>query len=92
MTNTYLMSRPGRPLHLMTFAYDTPSQSDLYPTGHHVPVCGSDRGIYTRGWTFTGQFAERWAHHRRAGLCGHCLKKLERLIADAFELDIEAKP
>ena len=78
----YLMSRPGRPLHLTAYAYEpAEDQPEYYLTGRTVPLCGSDRG---RRWRFTGPWAERWETDRRGGLCLHCVAELDRL-RDAAE-------
>lgn len=79
----YLISRPGRPLHLAVWVQDRAEhQPDhgYYHTGRHVPLCGTD---YGRTWILTGPYAERWPAHRRGGLCLHCREALGGLLAAA---------
>lgn len=79
----YLLSRPGRPLHLRVWAYDRLEHQPSYgPTGRSVPLCGQDLGA---GWQLTGPWAERWESHRRGGMCSRCLGEL-RNLTEAAEL------
>jgi hypothetical protein len=85
LISRYLISRPGRPIHLAIWAHDAPSKEDFYATGRWVSLCGSDRG---QRWTVTGQWAEKWPQHQRGGLCLHCEKRLNEIFASVDSLPL----
>lgn len=88
MSGDYLISRPGRPLHLTLFAYDgAEHQADLrWRSVHCVPLCGQDRG---RQWRITGEWAEKWEQHR-APLCSRCAELLAQMVKAAALLDVSS--
>jgi len=76
--STYLISRPGRPLHLAVRAYDRAEHQPGYQTCRFVPLCGQDRGAQ---WTITGPWAEKWDRYKGSDLCSRCFTVLDGLIA-----------
>lgn len=69
----YLISRPGRPLHLTFWVNSGES------TGSYVPLCNQN---YGRKWRLTGPLAEKWEQHSQAGFCSRCEEALDKLNAD----------
>lgn len=83
-TATYLISRPGRPLHLAIWANDQRPAGARFTTGRYVPICGQDRG---RKMQATGPWHPDWAkhiaHHGRGPgyICARCRETAKDLYS-----------